>query len=349
MSRGRIAVSVMPLDNRREALVEVAVAADRLGYDAFCQTETWALDASVLLAEAALRTRRIGLATGILGVWNRTPATLAMMASTLQALSGGRFTLGLGASTAQLTEGLHDVAYARPLQQLRRTLTQVRALLRGERVPLQVAAQARPLKLNLPPAPELPIHLAALSDESVRLAGELADGWLPFLYPRSKLSEGRERLAEGAARGGRPDRVPTIQPAVPTVVADREDAAREGAAWFLAFYLTTMGPLYRRSLSRQGFAAEVEAVLAANAGGMKGAVPAAADRLMDEVIVWGTPAQARERLAGWHAAGAAEVCLLVRPNLPPEPLQLTLEAFGPMLEPPAGGARAEPAGRGATT
>jgi alkanesulfonate monooxygenase SsuD/methylene tetrahydromethanopterin reductase-like flavin-dependent oxidoreductase (luciferase family) len=333
VSRGRIAVSVMPLDNRRETLIDVAVAADRLGYDAFSQTESWALDASVLLAEAAVRTRRIGLATGVLGVWNRTPATLAMMAATLHGLSGGRFALGLGSSTAQLTEGLHDVAYTKPLQQIRRAVTQVRALLRGERVPLQTAAQARPLKLNVPPAPEVPIHLAALADESVRLTGELADGWLPFFYPRSRLDDGRERLAEGAARGGHPGRIPAIHPAVPTVVADRSDAAREGAAWFLSFYLTTMGPLYRQSLGRQGFATEVDAVLQANTAGAKGTVPASADRLMDEVIVWGTPAEARERLGRWHAAGAAGVCLLVRPNLAPDELRFTLEAFGPMLGP----------------
>jgi alkanesulfonate monooxygenase SsuD/methylene tetrahydromethanopterin reductase-like flavin-dependent oxidoreductase (luciferase family) len=327
---GRIGVSLMPLDNRREALVDVAVTADRLGYDAFFQTETWALDPSVLLTEAALRTARIGLGTGILSVWNRTPATLAMLAGTLHQVSGGRFALGLGTSTPQLTEGLHDVPYVKPLERVRRTVAQVRALLRGDRTPLAAVPGARALKLNLPPAPAVPIYLAALADESVRLAGEVADGWLPFLYPMSCLAEGRRRLEEGAARGGHPERVPGIHPSVPAVVADSASAAREGAAWFLSFYVTTMGALYRQSLARQGFAREVEAVLEANAGGMKGAVPASADRLMEEVIVWGTPAEARQRLARWHAAGADLVGLLLRPNLPPEQLKLTLEAFHPM-------------------
>ena len=256
-----------------------------------------------------------------------------MLAGTLHLVSGGRFALGLGTSTAQLTEGLHDVPYVKPLQQVRRTVTQVRALLRGERAPLTAVAQARPLKLNLPPAPGVPIHLAGLADESVRLAGELADGWLPFLYPVSRLADGRERLIEGAARGGHPERVPGIHPSVPAVVAERSAAAREGAAWFLSFYITTMGTLYRQSLARQGFAKEVEAVLEANAGGMKGVVPAAADRLMEEVIVWGDPAEARQRLARWHAAGADLVGLLLRPHLPAEQLRLTLEAFGPVAAP----------------
>ena len=119
----------------------------------------------MLLAEAATRTSRITLGSGILGVWSRSPAQLAMAAATLAALSGGRFVLGLGASTPQLAEGLHDVPFTAPLARMRRTLTQVRALLRGERVPLGVATAARPLKLNVPAGgPEVPLYLAALTE-----------------------------------------------------------------------------------------------------------------------------------------------------------------------------------------
>ena len=108
MSRGRIAVSVMPLETRRNVLIAIARMADRLGYDAFFLPETWAHDITVLLAEVARETERIGIGTGILGVWNRSPATIAMAAATLAELSHGRFALGLGGSTPQLTEGLHE-------------------------------------------------------------------------------------------------------------------------------------------------------------------------------------------------------------------------------------------------
>jgi len=106
--RVRIGVSVMPLENRREVLIGVATEADRLGYDGFFMPETWAFDMTVLLAEAAVRTERIAVGTGVLGIWNRSAATVAMAASTLHALSGGRFILGLGTSTPQLAEGLHE-------------------------------------------------------------------------------------------------------------------------------------------------------------------------------------------------------------------------------------------------
>src|SRR5262245_45176025 len=185
----RLAVSVVPLERRDETLLYLAEAADRLGYDAFLLPEAWSYDSTVLLAEAATRTRQIRLGTGVLSVWSRTAAAIAMATSTLQAVSNGRFLLGLGASTAQLTEGLHDVPFRTPLGRLRRAITQIRALLRGERIPLAVTSGARPLRLGQTPLPEVPILVAGLAPASVQLTGELADGWLPFLYPRSRVGD----------------------------------------------------------------------------------------------------------------------------------------------------------------
>lgn len=329
--RPRIGLSVMPLETRREAIVGLATEGDRLGYDGFFLPETWAYDITILLAEAAAKTTRITLGTGIVGLWNRSAATIAMAASTLHGMSGGRFVLGLGASTPQLAEGLHDTPFEPPLPRMRRMVTQIRALLRGERIPLAVTTSARALRLNVPPAPELPIHIAALGDAMTRLAGELADAWSPFLYPWSQLAAGVERLREGAARGGHPGRVPEIHPCVPAVVADTDAKAREGAAWFVSFYVTTMGTIYRDSLSRQGYGKAVEAVVAANAPKFTGAVPPDAEELIEQLIVYGTPPEARRRLARWHEAGAHFPVLLLGPNLTPEQRAFTLEAFRPML------------------
>src|SRR2546430_2023609 len=190
----------MLLETRREAIIDLATEGDRLGYDGFFMPEAWGHDMTVLLAEAAVRTTRIMLGTGIIGIWNRSAATIAMAAATLHAISGGRFELGLGASTPQLAEGLHDTPFEPPVPRMRRMVTQIRALLRGERIPLAVTASARALKLNVPPAPALPIHVAALGDAMTRLAGELADAWAPFLYPWSQLTTGVAPLREGAAR-----------------------------------------------------------------------------------------------------------------------------------------------------
>jgi len=324
-----LSAAVMPLENRREQFVTLATLADELGYDGVMFPETWSYDITVLLAELAVKTRRVRLGTGILGVWNRSAATIAMAAATLASQSNGRFILGLGASTPQLVEGLHDIPFEPPLPRMRRTVHQVRALLRGERVPLAVATAARALRLNVP-AVEVPIYLAALGDASIRLAGEIADGWIPFLFPLRLLPQGIERLREGVRRGERRE-LPVVCPSVPTVVDDDPAKAREGAAWFVSFYVTAMGTFYRDSLVRWGFAKEIEAVVAANAPKFAGAVPPDADELLEQLIVFGTPAEARRRLQRWYDAGGAMPGLLLRAGLTPEQTRRTLEAFTPML------------------
>jgi len=222
------------------------------------------------------------------------------------------------------------VPFGAPLTQMRRVVTQIRALLRGERVPLAVAKEARALRLNVPPA-EVPICLAAIGDASVRLAGEIADGWMPFLYPLRMLGQGLERLREGATRGGRAA-LPVVYPMIPASVDEDADKARAGAAWLVAFYLTSMGTFYRDTLIRFGFDKEVQAVLAANTPKFAAAVPADAEVLLDELIVYGTPAEARRRLARWYEAGAAMPGLMFRPGLTADETRRSLEAFVPMLE-----------------
>ena len=93
------------------------------------------------------------------------------------------------------------------------------------------------------------------------------------------------------------------------------------------------GTIYRDSLTRQGYGKAVEAVLAANASKFTGAVPADAEDLLDQLVVYGTPPEARRRLGRWHEAGADFPVLLLRPNLTPEERALVLEAFRPMLQP----------------
>ena len=119
---------------------------------------------------------------------------------------------------------------------------------------------------------------------------------------------------------------------IPASVDDDAAQARAGAAWLVSFYLTSMGTFYRDTLIRFGFDKEVQAVLAANAPRFVGVVPPEAEVLLDELIVYGTPPEARRRLARWYEAGAAMPGLMFRPNLTAEQTQRSLEAFVPMLE-----------------
>ena len=155
------------------------------------------------LAELATRTRRIGLATSVISAWGRTPATVALGAATLRQRTEGRFSLGIGAGSPPLTEGFHGVRWDRPLTRLRHTLTAVRALLAGERLP-SPREGARPLRLGVVPDMQVPIVLAALSPASIRLAGELADEWEPFLWAQSRVGTGGRSCTKASLARGFP-------------------------------------------------------------------------------------------------------------------------------------------------
>ena len=322
-----LAVHMMPMETRREAILSLATRADELGYKAVFLPETWSYDITALLAEAAVRTQQIHLGTGVLGIWGRSSATIAMASSTLNTLSNGRFILGLGSSTRQLVEGLHDVSYAEPYEKLRQAITQTRALLNGDRIPLSNTTESSPLRLNLPAHPDLPIYLAASSNRSIRIAGELCDGWLPFLMPRDHLSEGIALIAEAGESQKELQKHVQICPVVPVSVANDTGSAREGAAWVLAFYLKTMGPIYRRTLARIGHAKEVEAILGANRGRNVGAVPPEAEGLLEQLTIYGTPQEAREKVSRWYSAGAEMPILMLNPDLDQGDAELVLSTF----------------------
>jgi len=322
-----LGVGLTPLETRREVVLHVATRAEELGYDSFHLAEGWGLDAPVLLAEIATRTERIRLGTGVVNIWGRSPASIAMLAATLDQVSGGRFTLGLGAGSPQLAEGLHGVAFREPVRRLGTVTRQVRTLLDGGRaVP---SAQGRPLRLATARVPALPIHLAGLGPAATRLAGELADGWYPFMLPVSAVKHGIGLLDAGAARGRKRPEPVRVCPCLPAAVSSDPVVSRAVAAWWVAFYLTSMGPLYRDTLRRLGFADAVDAVLAANPTGRTAEVPPAAEVLLDELTVRGDAAGARATLDRWYGAGAEHPVIALPPHRELAELDEVLEALRP--------------------
>lgn len=324
----RVGVGVTPFQIDAEATVRLAVGAEELGYARFGVAEGWTNDAIVVLTQIAGATSRIGLDSAVLSAWSRTPAAIAMAAVGLQRASGGRFSLGLGSSSPPLVEGLHGLTWQRPLARVRTTVEAVRALLGGDRLPLD-RPQVRPLRLGVAPEQPVPILLAALAPASIRLAGELADQWLPFLWVRSRISDGRALLAEGEALAEVPAAT-GVAPSVPLAIGEDEAAARQIAAGWLLAYLTRMGPLYPRMLrDRFGFADEVDALLAANQDGGAPRLPAAAEALAREVTVMGTYDEAPTATRAWLEAGADAIGLVLPLGLPEEQLREMLQAAAP--------------------
>ena len=159
---------------------------------------------------SAAVTERIGLGSGLFQIPARSPAMTAMSAATLDAMSGGRFRLGLGVSGPQVSEGWHGVPFARPLSRTREYVEIVRAILRargrceyeGEEFELPVDGRTglgKPLKLLAArPAARSRSTSARSGPKAVEQAGEIADGWMPFLL-HSRAEPSSLPCAPGAA------------------------------------------------------------------------------------------------------------------------------------------------------
>ena len=326
----RRGVGLTPMETRRDVIVRAAVLADDLGYEIFALPEAWGLDPAPLLTEIALRTSRICLASSVLSVWGRTPATLAMTAATLHQVCAGRYVLGLGASTKALVEGFHDTAFEHPATKLRDVVTKVRALLAGQPAQLGHVPAARPLRLGQPPAPEVPIWVAALGRHTTQVAAELADGWAPALVARDHLpgwAAELRQLREASAARPRPL---TIAAGPLTAADENAEVARGIAAACTAWYLSAMGEVYARSLSGQGYAAQVEAIIAANPrpSPRRGIIPPSAQVVLDQLAAYGTSDQVRAQLRPWDRA-ADIVTILLPPGMPWHTIEATLRAAAP--------------------
>lgn len=289
----RRALMFTPMETRRDVLVEAAVLADRLGYEAVTVPEGWGLDAGIVLAEMAVRTERIRLVSGVFSVWGRTPATLAMTAAALDDLSGGRFTLGLGASTPVLAERFHGEPFVDAAGRLDRTARDVRTLLGGGRVPAPDGSNG--LSMGRDPRPDVPIWVAALGPRSTAVAVGRADAWFPAVMPRDHLGRQRRELA-----GGPGDPEVVCGPML-AVGSDRCSAAA-AAEQLVGWYLTGMGRLYGDLAVAAGHGAAVEALRAANPRPVPGGVvwPRTADPLLEQLVA-GLGQDLGADLAAWDA------------------------------------------------
>lgn len=319
----RLGVGFTPFEDRVDVIDRVAAHAELRGLAFVSVAEAMSLAAPIVLARLAQQTRRIELRSGVLSVWSRTPATLALTAAELQRSSGGRFALGLGASTQPITEGFHGQPWQAPLDRLRRTLVAVGALLRGERLP-DPADGSRPLQLGCPPEVPVPIGVASITPASIRLTGALADEWIPFLLPPAGLDAGRELLAAGASDQRRPS-LPAVSAGVPVALAEDEAGARAIAARWLVTYTTRMGPVYPKVLRAHGYQPELDALLKANTDPRHPTLPETATRLAEDVLLFGTYDNAPDLVRRW-LAHADSVALVAPFGLPEAAIAATIDA-----------------------
>src|SRR5882672_12937438 len=201
---------------------EVAVLAEELGYSCLSMGESWGEDALTSLAQLAAVTSDIRIGTSIVPVFARSPANLAMTALNMDRMTRGRFFLGLGTSGRLVIEDLHGEKFAKPLTRMREYIDIIRKAARGERLDHDGEFfHTQRFRLRLTPyRPNLPIYIAALSPPSLRMTGELADGWLPIFLAPSRMGPAIADVRAGAEAAGRSLADIAISPQVSIYVTD---------------------------------------------------------------------------------------------------------------------------------
>lgn len=309
-------------------LIEAVSLADDLGYESAWIPETWSYDLSTVLAVLAMRTSHIFLAAGIFNVYSRTPALLAQTAATLQTISGGRFILGLGASGPGVIERWHGLPYRTPLARTEDYVKIIRLALSGQRVDFDSERfHLAGFKLGLRSPAPVPIYLAALGPENVRLAGRIADGWLPIFAARGHMSKLLECLDQGAVEAGRGRQSIDVAAYLPFLVGPR---AERLLAQQLAYYIGGMGTFYARYMARLGFGQSVAEIRRLwEAGDRPAAVRAVPAGLLDSVTLGSDPLAARERLAAYRQEGIRLPIVTIPNGATSEEVGATLAALAP--------------------
>ena len=282
--------------------IEFVRAADELGYELICSTETWGLSALPWLTVMARETRNIRLGTAIINHFSRSPAAIAQEFAALDVISGGRAVLGLGSSASAVIEGFHGVPFDRPLLRLKEYVDIFKTLIRGDRLHYDGALFHLDRGFSLDyarPRTDIPVYIASITPRSIRQTAQVADGIIPIHWPKQRFSDLRRELDDAARAAGRDPSALTIAPHMSVWITDgaNDEAQWHAAREHLSHYINRMGDFYWQMFERQGYEAEVAASRAAFAQrDREGAIAAISDRMVRDIDVIGPVESAREQL-----------------------------------------------------
>jgi coenzyme F420-dependent oxidoreductase len=292
-------------DLPRQEIVEVVQQAEALGYDSVWVGESWGRDGFTWLTQLACHTSRIKLATGITTVYSRSPALIAQTVAALDEISGGRVILGLGTSGPLVIENWHGLPFDRPLRRTREYIEIIRLILSGERVNYNGEIfQLKGFRLPFTPVrPRVPVYVASLGPQNLRLTGELADGWLPIYLDATHLPSFRRDIETGARRVGRSLEAIDVAPYILSCVSEDVEAARRLVQAHLAYYIGGMGAFYANLIARYGFEDEVARVRAAWARrDRQAAANHVSDTMVAHMTICGSPQEGQMQLERYRAA-----------------------------------------------
>jgi len=285
-------------------LVDLCVAAERMGYRGAWVAEVAGPEAFSLLGAIAARSTLLDLGVAVVPAMTRSPALMAMSAATVSQLLGGRgLSLGIGSSSQTIVEQWHGATFVPPLARVRESVEATRALLAGERGYRGSHVSADRFRLATPPLGPVRLFVGALGPRMLRLAGAVGDGVCLNLMPAGAVPRQLAEVRRGAAEAGR--ELPGHFRAMARfhIVLTEDPAAGRDLirAGFGPYFAQ---PVYNRFLRWLGHEEAATGIAAAFAAGDRDGVAAAfTDAIVDGVSLVGTPDEVRSRLAEYAEAG----------------------------------------------
>ena len=283
--------------------------ADELGFDAAYTTHVAGRDSLSVLMAFAASSERIRVGTGVLPIFSRTPVATAQAAATIDEYSGGRMVLGLGVSHQVTVENWYGAKITQPVSQMRDYAGAVRAMLRGEAPPESEHFPTRFRFMGYEPRPELPIYVAALSPNMLRLAAQVGDGVMLWLCSPAYIRDVVvPELTAARAEAGLSMEGFEVVAAVPVGLTDDAEAGRASQRQELITYMSL--PFYRAMLERSGFEGEIAAFDEGMAAGdVERAKAGISDEMLGEIAGIGGPREVRAAVERYRAAGATSPCI----------------------------------------
>ena len=313
MKIDKIAYNPGTLLSMEDVLLFAKLADDRKNVDSLWVPESWGREAFASLGALSQITKKVKLGTSIIGVYTRTPATIAMAATTLDVLSNNRTIIGLGVSTPPLVEDWHGTKFERPICRMREYIECLRLMMNGEKV--YYSGRFFNVKnfklLYKPKRQKIPIFVAAVNKYMISLACDLADGILLYLRPMEEL---RKTVSLIKSRTRRRHKGFEIASVFIGAVSNKEpEKARERAAKPLAFYIA-VGKYYNRFLSDHGFQSDVEQIASEyHLNGLDIASKFVSDKMLNSLTVSGNSEQCIRSLEKFLSAGISLPIIQVNP------------------------------------
>ncbi|MBB5939868.1 TIGR03564 family F420-dependent LLM class oxidoreductase [Streptomyces zagrosensis] len=247
-----VALSAANAANQVDATVELAAEAAAAGLQSAWFGQTFGPDSPQLAAIVGREVPELQVGTSAIPVFARHPLLVSSQAQTAQAATHGRYHLGLALGSKTFVEVPYGIPFERPITRLREFLTAIRQLLEtgGADFHGELLTATTPIPARVPGAEGgVPLLVAAMGPQALRVSGELADGILPYLAgPRALADHIVPAVNAAAEAAGRP--APRIVAMVNGVVTDDVESARATAAEQLAFY--EQFPSYARVIELSG-------------------------------------------------------------------------------------------------